>query len=228
MLALIKEELIEIRDRYGDERRTEISHAEGEIDIEDLIADQQMVIAITHSGYIKSLPLDTYRAAAPRRPWSHRHGHEGRGLHRAPVHLLDARLPALLHQSRQGLPVEGLRPAGGLANREGPCARQHPAAARGRARAVGALDARLQRGPLPDLRHARRDRQEDRVRRVQHADQRRRDHRDQHPRRRRAGRGAAHQRRGRHPDGLAQRQGGALRASPPCARWAATPPASRA
>jgi DNA gyrase subunit A len=62
VLALIKEELIEIRDRYGDERRTEISHAEGEIDIEDLIADQQMVIAITRTGYIKSLPLDTYRA----------------------------------------------------------------------------------------------------------------------------------------------------------------------
>ncbi len=62
MLALIKEELVEIRERFGDERRTEISHAEGEIDIEDLIADQQMVIAITNTGYIKSLPLDTYRA----------------------------------------------------------------------------------------------------------------------------------------------------------------------
>jgi DNA gyrase subunit A len=61
VLALIKEELIEIRTRFGDERRTEISHAEGEIDIEDLIADQQMVIAITNTGYIKSLPLDTYR-----------------------------------------------------------------------------------------------------------------------------------------------------------------------
>jgi DNA gyrase subunit A len=61
VLALIKEELIEIRERFGDERRTEISHAEGEIDIEDLIADQQMVIAITRTGYIKSLPLDTYR-----------------------------------------------------------------------------------------------------------------------------------------------------------------------
>jgi DNA gyrase subunit A len=58
---LIKEELSEIRDTYGDERRTEITHAEGEIDIEDLIADQQMVISITHSGYIKSLPLSTYR-----------------------------------------------------------------------------------------------------------------------------------------------------------------------
>src|SRR5579859_4739805 len=59
--SLIKEELQEIADAYGDDRRTEITHAEGEIDIEDLIADQQMVISITHSGYIKSLPLSTYR-----------------------------------------------------------------------------------------------------------------------------------------------------------------------
>ncbi len=59
--AIIKDELREIVDAYGDERRTEITHAEGEIDIEDLIADQQMVISITHSGYIKALPLSTYR-----------------------------------------------------------------------------------------------------------------------------------------------------------------------
>jgi DNA gyrase subunit A len=61
VLQIIKDELNEIADAYGDERRTEITHAEGEIDIEDLIADQQMVISITHSGYIKSLPLSTYR-----------------------------------------------------------------------------------------------------------------------------------------------------------------------
>ncbi|HTW11157.1 MAG TPA: DNA gyrase subunit A [Solirubrobacteraceae bacterium] len=61
VLGLIKEELTEIADTYGDERRTDITYAEGEIDIEDLIADQQMVISITHSGYIKSLPLSTYR-----------------------------------------------------------------------------------------------------------------------------------------------------------------------
>src|SRR5881227_2258406 len=61
VFGLIKEELQEIRETYGDERRTEITHAEGEIDVEDLIADQQMVISITHSGYIKSLPLSTYR-----------------------------------------------------------------------------------------------------------------------------------------------------------------------
>jgi DNA gyrase subunit A len=61
VLDIIKEEMQEISDAYGDERRTQISHAEGEIDIEDLIADQQMVITITKSGYIKSLPLATYR-----------------------------------------------------------------------------------------------------------------------------------------------------------------------
>ncbi len=59
--GLIKDELQEIANAYGDDRRTEITHAEGDIDIEDLIADQQMVISITHSGYIKSLPLSTYR-----------------------------------------------------------------------------------------------------------------------------------------------------------------------
>jgi DNA gyrase subunit A len=61
VLQVIRDELTEISDTYGDERRTEITYAEGEIDIEDLIADQQMVISITNSGYIKSLPLSTYR-----------------------------------------------------------------------------------------------------------------------------------------------------------------------
>src|SRR3989440_9502531 len=61
VLGLIKEELEEIRNTYGDDRRTEITHSEDDLDIEDLIADQQMVIAITKSGYIKSLPLATYR-----------------------------------------------------------------------------------------------------------------------------------------------------------------------
>jgi DNA gyrase subunit A len=61
VLGLIKEELGEIADRFADERRTEITASEDEIDIEDLIADQQMVITITKSGYIKSLPLATYR-----------------------------------------------------------------------------------------------------------------------------------------------------------------------
>jgi DNA gyrase subunit A len=59
--ALIVEELDEVNERYGDERRTEVTHFEGDMNIEDMIADQQMVISITHSGYAKRLPLATYR-----------------------------------------------------------------------------------------------------------------------------------------------------------------------
>src|SRR5215204_1219713 len=59
--ALIVDELGELEARYGDERRTEITHFEGDVDIEDMIAEQQMVISITRSGYVKRLPLATYR-----------------------------------------------------------------------------------------------------------------------------------------------------------------------
>jgi DNA gyrase subunit A len=61
VLGLVKEELAEITDSYGDERRTEIAHFEGDVGIEDMIADQQMVISLTASGYVKRLPLATYR-----------------------------------------------------------------------------------------------------------------------------------------------------------------------
>jgi DNA gyrase subunit A len=59
---IVREELEEIAERFGDERRTLITDSEDEIGIEDLISEQQMVITITKSGYIKSLPLATYRA----------------------------------------------------------------------------------------------------------------------------------------------------------------------
>jgi DNA gyrase subunit A len=59
--GLVVDELGELEASYGDERRTEITHFEGDVDIEDMIAEQQMVISITHSGYVKRLPLATYR-----------------------------------------------------------------------------------------------------------------------------------------------------------------------
>ena len=59
---IIKEELLEIKDKFGDERKTKIVAAEGEIDIEDLIKEEQTVITLTHFGYIKRLPIDTYRS----------------------------------------------------------------------------------------------------------------------------------------------------------------------
>jgi DNA gyrase subunit A len=63
VMALIREELLEIKSMYAknDDRRTEIVHAEGELDLEDLIAEEDMVIAITRSGYIKRLPVTAYR-----------------------------------------------------------------------------------------------------------------------------------------------------------------------
>jgi DNA gyrase subunit A len=63
VMALIREELLELKTMYGrnDDRRTEIVAAEGELDLEDLIAEEDMVIAITRSGYIKRLPVSTYR-----------------------------------------------------------------------------------------------------------------------------------------------------------------------
>jgi DNA gyrase subunit A len=61
--GLIREELLELKQVYGkgDDRRTEIVAAEGELDLEDLIAEEDMVIAITRSGYVKRLPVTTYR-----------------------------------------------------------------------------------------------------------------------------------------------------------------------
>jgi DNA gyrase subunit A len=60
---LIREELLEIKGAYGrgDDRRTEIVAAEGDLELEDLIAEEDMVIAITRSGYVKRLPVTTYR-----------------------------------------------------------------------------------------------------------------------------------------------------------------------
>ena len=59
---LIKEELLEIRDKYGDERRTEIDYTAGEFNAEDFYADDEMIITISHLGYIKRTPLAEFRA----------------------------------------------------------------------------------------------------------------------------------------------------------------------
>jgi DNA gyrase subunit A len=58
---IIADELAEIRRKFGDERRTRIVPDEGEFDIEDLIADEDLVVSVSRDGYIKSVPLDTYR-----------------------------------------------------------------------------------------------------------------------------------------------------------------------
>lgn len=62
LIAIIREELLEIKNKYDDPRRTQIRATMGEIDVEDLIADEDAVITVTHQGYIKRLPVDTYRS----------------------------------------------------------------------------------------------------------------------------------------------------------------------
>ena len=59
---IIKEELLEIKDKYGDDRLTKIVPAAGEFNAEDLIKEEQTVVALTHFGYIKRMPIDTYRS----------------------------------------------------------------------------------------------------------------------------------------------------------------------
>ena len=59
--AIVKEELTVLKEKYGDDRRTEIAHVSGEVDIEDLIPVEQCVFTLTHEGYIKRQPQDTYQ-----------------------------------------------------------------------------------------------------------------------------------------------------------------------
>ena len=62
LMGVIKDELTEIRDKYGDERRTQIVRDEGEFDEEDLVEEENVTITFTHLGYIKRVPADTYKA----------------------------------------------------------------------------------------------------------------------------------------------------------------------
>ena len=61
VLAIVTEELLALKEKYGDERRTEIAHVSGEVDIEDLIPVEECVFTLTHAGYIKRQSKDTYQ-----------------------------------------------------------------------------------------------------------------------------------------------------------------------
>jgi DNA gyrase subunit A len=61
VMAVVRADLTELRDKYGDDRRTEITDAGARVDLEDLIAEETQAVTISHHGYIKRLPLNTYR-----------------------------------------------------------------------------------------------------------------------------------------------------------------------
>jgi len=77
--GVLKEELLAIRDKFGDDRRTEIQDVENEIDVEDLIEEEQCVYTLTHGGYIKRIPASEYRAQ----------GRGGRGVRGMATHEED-------------------------------------------------------------------------------------------------------------------------------------------
>ncbi|MCU9815258.1 MULTISPECIES: DNA gyrase subunit A [Paraclostridium] len=62
LMNVIKQELTIIKENYSDDRRTEIKHAEGEIDMRDLIENEEVAVTLTHFGYIKRMPIDTYKS----------------------------------------------------------------------------------------------------------------------------------------------------------------------
>ncbi len=70
LMDIIREDIYEIREKYGDARRTEITAAADQFDIEDLIAEEEVIVTVSHGGYVKRMPIDTYR----------RQGRGGRGI----------------------------------------------------------------------------------------------------------------------------------------------------
>jgi len=123
---IISDELTEIVDKFGDERRTRILPFDGDMNVEDLIQEEEVVVTITRGGYAKRTRSDAYRAQ--------RRG--GKGVRGAQLRSDDVvehffvtsthNWVALLHQPRPGLPGEGVRAAGGRSGRQGP-ARGQPA-----------------------------------------------------------------------------------------------------
>jgi len=70
LLDIIREDIYEVKEKYGDKRRTKITSEVEQFDIEDLIAEEEVIVTVSHSGYIKRMPLDTY----------HKQGRGGRGI----------------------------------------------------------------------------------------------------------------------------------------------------
>jgi len=98
---LIKSELIEIRDVYGDERRTDIDYTAGDFNAEDFYADDEMIITISHLGYIKRTPLADFRA-------QNRGGVGSRGAHSREEDFIEYIYPASMHNNMLFFTAKGL------------------------------------------------------------------------------------------------------------------------
>ncbi len=132
---IIGDELAAIKLEFGQTklgaRRSQVEHSSFDLSTEDLITPTDMVVTLSHSGYIKSQPLSRIPGAETRRPRQAGHRHQGRRLDRPALHRQHARLHPVLLQPRPALLAQGLGSAGGLARLAWPPHRQHvPAAGR--------------------------------------------------------------------------------------------------
>ena len=183
--GVIKDELTAIRDKYGDERRTEITTDPGDLADLDLIEDEELVVVLSHKGYVKTVAGRPVPHAGPRRQGRARRQPPRRGLRRAPAHHDRALVPVVLLEPRAGVPAARARDPDEGPHRARHRARQPRRAAARRAHRSGHRHAHLRRRRVPVLRDAQRHREEDadvgvRLVAAQRAD------RDQPQRRRRA------------------------------------------
>ena len=111
IMGIVKDELTAVRDQFAKPRRTEIADGGSDMDDEDLIAREDMVVTVSHAGYIKRVPLSTLPGAAPRRQGPLGHGDQGRGFRHAAVRGQHAHADAVLLLARHRLQGKGLAPA---------------------------------------------------------------------------------------------------------------------
>ena len=202
--GVIKDEMGEIREKFATPRRSEITFDVGDLDIEDLIDDEDLVVTMTAKGYVKTVAADAFRTQ----------GRGGRGVAGAKLrdedwvnHIIHTSAHAyLLFFSNLGprLPAQGPRDPDEGAHGPRHRHRQPAAAAAGRDDPGHHRHPRLRDQPLPVLRHPQRAGQEDQVHRVRLVAAGR-PHRHQPARRRRAGQGHPHQRGRRHLHGQPRR-----------------------
>jgi len=105
--SVIVKELEEVKKLYGDVSAHTIEDEAAEILLEDLIADEQVAVTVSHSGYLKRTPITTYRQQR-RGARSHRYEDARRGFRRASLHRLDARLHPDLYQHRARVLAQGV------------------------------------------------------------------------------------------------------------------------
>ena len=225
--TVIKDELAEVKEKFADERRSKITFDAGDMNIEDLIDDEELVVTLSAKGYIKTVLGRRVPVAGPRRPRRGRRQAARRGLRHPHPHHHRPRLPAVLLQPRARLPPQGARDPEEGAHGAGHGDAEPAAAAAGRAHPDDHRHPRLRDQPLPVLRHQAGPGEEDEVQRVRLVAAHRH-HRHQPARRRRAREGHPHQRRRRHPHAVEARARPSASPRTTSARWAGPPPACAA